>query len=268
MNRFKIFAVGTIASVAAIFSTAGAALAHFQLIYTPVVNIERPSTLPFRLIFTHPFENGHTMAMGDPIEFVYVHKGKKVDLKPTLRPITWTGSSNAAAAYAAEIKVKRNGDYIFCLTPSPYYEASEDIYIQQITKSFVNKGGIPTGWNEPIGLPTEIVPLNKPTNIMAGSTFSGIVLSGGKPVAGAEIEVEYIAAEPDFEKNTPGTPRVSPLPGGAVVAITDANGVFTFGVPRAGVWGFAALDVGPQEKHEGKKLSQDAVIWVRAYDLK
>jgi cobalt/nickel transport protein len=57
------------------------------------------------------------------------------------------------------------------------------------------------------------------------------------------------------------------MPGGAVVAISDEDGYFTFGIPRAGFWGFAALGSGPVKEHEGKELSQDAVIWVRAYDV-
>ncbi len=247
---------------------AGEARAHFQLVFTPEVNLEKPATLPFKLIFWHPMENGHTMDMGAPIDFHYVFRGKKTDLMGKLKPISFQGASNAAKAYEAEVKVKRNGDYIFVIEPAPYYEQSEDIFIQQITKSFVNKGGVPSGWNEPLGLATEIVPLNKPTNVMAGSTFSGILLSGGKPVPGAEIEVEYLSAPPDMKANKAGPATASPLPGGAIVATADANGVFTFGIPKAGFWGFAALGSGPAKEHEGKELSQDAVIWVRAHDLK
>ncbi|MBK1636979.1 nickel transporter, partial [Rhodovulum adriaticum] len=44
--------------------------------------------------------------------------------------------------------------------------------------------------------------------------------------------------------------------------------VFTFGIPRAGHWGFAALGSGPETEHQGKELSQDAVIWIKAYELK
>jgi cobalt/nickel transport protein len=51
------------------------------------------------------------------------------------------------------------------------------------------------------------------------------------------------------------------------VAVTDADGRFTFGIPRAGFWGFAALGSGPETEHEGKELSQDAVLWVRAFAL-
>ena len=152
--------------------------------------------------------------------------------------------------------------------PAPYLEKSEDKYIQQITKSFVNVGGTPSGWDKPLGLATEIVPLNKPTSIMAGSTFTGRLLSEGKPVAGAEIEVEYMAAEPDMAARKAGKPKASPPPGGAVVAVTDANGMFTFGIPKPGFWGFAALGSGPAKQHDGKVLSQDAVLWVRANELK
>ena len=60
-------------------------------------------------------------------------------------------------------------------------------------------------------------------------------------------------------------------PSDAFVTMTifaDSTGTFTFGLPRAGFWGFCALGVGPDTEHEGKELSQDAVIWVRAYDMK
>lgn len=76
-----------------------------------------------------------------------------------------------------------------------------------------------------------------------------------------------MAAEPDMQSAASSAPTVSPLPGGAVVAVSDANGYFTFGVPKAGYWGFAALGSGPKTEHEGKALSQDAVIWIRAWDL-
>ncbi|WP_245615486.1 DUF4198 domain-containing protein [Afifella pfennigii] len=247
---------------------ASPAQAHFQLLYTPQVNLAKPGEVPLKMVFWHPMENGHVMDMGEPEAFFLVFKGERQDLSEALTPITFKGAQNEAKAYSASVPVKRNGDYILALVPAPYYEESEDIFIQQLTKSYLNKGGIPTGWSEPVGLATEIVPLNKPTNLIAGSSFSGVLLSEGEPVPGAEIEVEYMAAEPDMEADTAGAATVSPMPGGAIVAVTDANGVFTFGIPKAGFWGFAALGSGPMNEHEGKELSQDAVIWVRAHDLK
>lgn len=251
-------------AVALGLSASFAAHAHFQLVYTPEVRLENPATLPMKLVFWHPMENGHTMDMGKPEAFFVVHKDTKTDLMPLLKPITFKGKDNSAKAFEANVQVRRNGDYIFVLQPAPYFEKEEDIYIQQITKSFVNKAGIPTGWNEPVGLPTEIVPLNKPTNVLVGSTFSGKVLSNGKPVAGAEIEIEYMAAPPNVKTNAPVSGASAGAKGGSLVAITDDQGVFTFGIPKAGFWGFAALGSGPAKEYKGKELSQDAVIWIRA----
>ena len=263
MHKFLIG--GLLASALMVSSAANA---HFQLVYTPQVNLVKAGDVPLKLIFWHPFENGHVMDMGTPEAFYALHKGKKIDLMDSLKPMSFKGSGNEAAAFDGNLKVKRNGDYTLVVRPAPYYEGSEDIYIQQITKSYLNKGGIPTDWNEPAGLKTEIVPLNKPTNILAGSTFTGRVLSEGKPVAGAEIEIEYMSAEPDMDANKPKATTSEPAPGGALVALSDENGYFTFGIPKAGFWGFAALGTGPDTEFEGKELSQDAVIWVRAYDLK
>ena len=240
-------------------------LAHFQLVYTPQVNLEKSGDIPLKLIFWHPFSNGHVMDMDEPEAFVVHHRGKIIDLVPSLKRVVFAGQDNSATAFDAVLPVRRSGDYILLVTPSPYYEASEDIYIQQLTKSFINKSGVPSGWNEPIGAETEIVPLVKPTNVLVGSSFTGRVLSAGKPVAGAEIEVEFMAAEPDMIENRPGDVTASPSPGGAIVVMSDDNGYFTFGIPKEGFWGFAALGVGPQIEHKGKKLSQDAVIWVRSY---
>ncbi|PIE15389.1 MAG: nickel transporter [Rhodobacterales bacterium] len=243
------------------------AQAHFLLEYTTDTLIEAPGDVPVKLIFWHPFENGHVMDMDMPQEFYMIHNGKKTDLKDTLKPVRFTGGENEGAAFKGSVPVKRSGDYVMVTVPAPYYEGSEDIYIQQIAKAFLNRNELPTDWMNPVGLPTEIVPLNKPYNIIAGGTFTGQVLAEGKPVAGAEIEIEYMAAEPDMNTSASSKPTVSPMAGGAVVAISDANGYFTFGVPKAGYWGFAALGSGPATEHEGKELSQDAVIWIRAWDM-
>lgn len=241
--------------------------AHFLLEYTEDTLIERPGDVPVKLIFWHPFENGPVMDMARPQAFFMVHNGARTDLIDTLTPVRFAGARNEGAALMGTVPVRRSGDYVLVTVPTPYFEASEDKYIQQITKAFLNRNALPTDWSDPVGLPAEIVPLTKPYNVIAGSTFTGQVLSAGVPVAGAEIEIEYMAAEPDMTRATASAPSVSPMPGGAVVAISDANGLFTFGVPKAGHWGFAALGVGPDTAHDGKALSQDAVIWIRAWDM-
>ncbi len=250
------------------------AFAHFQMIYTPEAAMTKGGTIPLALVFTHPFEAGHTMDMGTPEQFFVVrtrgeNQPKKYDLLPTLKPMTWTSLTNSGAAYETTFKT-RTGDYIFCLVPAPYYEKEEDAYIKQTTKVIVNVGGEPGAWNEPVGLPVEIVPLCKPYDRWTGNVFQGQVLFNGKPVPGAEIEIEYMNHEPDLKAKAFKKEAKAEAPQDAFVLQTifaDENGVFTFGIPKAGWWGFAALGLDPDYTYKGKECSRDAVIWIKAVDM-
>lgn len=246
------------------------AMAHFQMIYTPDSALEKAQPIDLKLVFTHPFEAGHTMDMGQPEQFFVVRKEKKKDLLRTLKPVTWTSLTNSGAAYETSYKLRGMGDNVFCLVPSPYLEKEEDCYIQQITKMMVNTGGFPTDWDAEIGLPAEIVPLDKPYALWTGNVFRGVVKSNGKPVPDAEIEVEYMNHQPMTDKNTFDAKAVVDAPQDAFVTMTikaNVNGEFSFGIPRSGWWGFCALGAGPVKEHKGKELSQDAVIWVQARDM-
>lgn len=257
----------TLIATAAALALPALAQAHFLLEYTTDTMIERPGDVPVKLIFWHPMSAGYVMDVETPQEFYMIHNGERTDLRDTLEPVSFDGGENVGAAFRGSVPVKRSGDYVIVTVPQPYYEESEDKFIQQIAKSYLNRNGLPTDWTDPVGLPAEILPMNKPYNVIAGSTFTGRVMADGAPVAGAEIEVEYMASEPDMQGATTSPASVAPPPGGAIVALSDDNGYFTFGVPKAGYWGFAALGVGPETSHEGKDLSQDAVIWIRAWDL-
>ena len=202
-----------------------------------------------------------------PREFYMIHNGERTALLGTLEPVAFEGSENTGAAFLGSVPIRRSGDYVLVTVPEPYYEESEDIYIQQITRVFLNRNGLPTDWDGIMGLPAEIQPLNRPYNVLVGSTFTGRVLSDGEPVAEAEIEIEYMASEPDIVGSATTEPTITPPAGGTLVAISDANGYFTFGIPTAGWWGFAALGVGTETEFEGKELSQDAVIWIHATEL-
>lgn len=255
------------------------AFAHFQMLYTPESALGKGTTIELREVFTHPFSDEHTMDMGkqhdskknSPVEAFYViNKGKKKDLLNTLKGITWKGNHNSASAYKSQYKAKRMGDHLFILQPAPYYEAGEGIYIQQITKMIVNVAGAPTDWDKELGLKAEIVPLIKPYSIWTGSTFTGIVKGNGEAVPFAEIEVEYLNRDVNLDTNSMGTSYIE-APQDSFITIgikADKDGKFTFGLPKAGWWGFCALGAGSDKSYKGKELSQDAVIWVQVKDMK
>src|SRR6056297_1477516 len=235
------------------------AMAHFQMIYTPDSALEKAREINLELVFTHPFEAGHTMDMAKPEQFFVVRKGRKKELLDTLKPIEWTSLTNSGAAYETSYRLRGMGDNVFCLVPAPYYEKQEDVYIQQITKMVVNTAGFPTDWDREIGLPAEIVPLDKPYGLWTGNVFRGVVKSNGKPVPHAEIEVEYLNHQPLPAHNAFAEKAKVEAPQDAFVTMTikaGAGGEFAFGIPRAGWWGFCALGAGPDDSYKGKELSQ------------
>lgn len=256
-------------AVSTLFSQS--ALAHFQMIQSDQYLRDKGGKVMMSMPFTHPSHGAPTMNMGQPESFTLTHKEKTTDLSDQLAALDWTGADGEKAqAYQAEVKFRKMGDYLLALTPAPYLEESEDIYIQQITKVVYNVGGLPTGWDQVLGLPAEIVPDQAPYSIYAGGLVSGVVISNGKPKAGAEIEVEYLNHAINADKNGFETKGKYHFPEHLNISTikTDANGRFFFSVPKAGYWGFAALGVGDKTEHNGKELSQDAVLWIQAHELK
>lgn len=255
------------------------ALAHFQMLYTPQSALEQGGELPIKLVFTHPFGGDHIMNMEPVQEFYVVHRRgeegepQKTDLKEYLKEVTFQGLGDAAGkAFEANLpaRVSRSmGDYVYVLVPAPYYEKADEGYIQQFTKMIVNLGGVPGNWSEPLGLPAEIVPLNKPYANWTGGVFTGVVMSNGKPVPNAEVVVEYLNLDVDMAGNAfVGEPKIK-APHPAFVTMTvlaNHQGEFTIGLPKAGWWGIAVPDV-VELKHNGKAMVQEAVLWIQVTDI-
>jgi cobalt/nickel transport protein len=217
-----------------------------------------PRTVRVTLSFSHPFE-GVGMELIKPKRFGVAAHGRRVDLLGTLKQTTVMGQKAWESSYG----VKRPGVYVFYMEPVPYWEPTEDCFIVHYTKTVVTAFGDDEGWDRELGLKTEIVPLSKPFGLYAGNVFQGIVKKDGKPVPYAEVEVEYYNLESKSQAPTP-----------YMVTQTikaDPNGVFTYAVPRAGWWGFAALSSSDQKlKHQGqeKDVEIGAVIWVKFHEWK
>jgi cobalt/nickel transport protein len=254
------------------------AQAHFQLLYTPQTALERGGEITLKLVFTHPFDAGHTMDMGPVQEFYMLHQRgeegepQKTDLRKYLKEIAWTSLGNTGKAFEAVIPagvMRSMGDYVFVLVPGPYYEKADDGYIQQFTKMILNVGGVPGNWHKPLGLPAEIVPLDKPYANWTGGVFRGVVMSNGKPVPDVELEVEYLNHTPNMDKNAfeEDAKIKAPHPAFETMGIrANAQGEFAIGLPKAGWWGIAVPDLVGLD-HKGKELVQEAVLWIQVTDI-
>ena len=238
------------------------ARAHFQELIPSADIVEDGSANPITLeiTFTHPFERGPTMNMAKPVRFGVVAQGNKRDLMASLQEIKVDGKS----AYQARFDVDAPADYIFFLEPAPYWEPAEGKMIVHYTKVVVDGFGAEEGWDAQVGLPVEIEPLTRPYGVWSGNVFRGIVRADGKPVPFADIEVEW---KNDGSLTAPAGAFVTQ------VVKADSLGVFTYAMPRAGWWGFAALVVDEAKKMKAPTgdmvpVERGGLIWVRAVDMK
>lgn len=259
MKKYVVLFIAILLIIGTTFN----ASAHFQMILPSddLINDGEDTELEIQLIFTHPSGASHTMNMEKPELFGVLHKGKEFDLTNTLESFTFHGGD----AWKTLFDAKGFGDFLFYLVPAPYYESTEDKYITQITKVVVNNLGMPTDWDAELGLQAEIVPLNKPYGLWTGNVFQGVVKMDGEPVPYAEIEVEHLNSQ-SFS-GLVGEAQEFPSDAHITQVIrADENGVFSYGIPKSGWWGFAALM--EAEKANDKDHEMGAVMWVKAYDIK
>lgn len=236
---------------------------HFQMIIPGTDIVENPSesALTLNVVFCHPFE-GDVMNMEKPMKFGVLIKGEKnEDLLASLKQYKLGDFS----AWKAGYRIKKPGDYIFYVEPKPYWEPAEGKFIVHYTKVVVNAFGLEQGWDAEVGLKTEIIPLTRPYGLYTGNVFQGMVLINGKPARFVEVEVEYYNDKAEYE--APSDAFITQL------IKTDADGVFTYAMPKSGWWGFAALSEAEEKilnSDDGKYYPVEigALIWVKTVDMK
>jgi cobalt/nickel transport protein len=252
---------------AAMLGTASVAIAHFGAVIPSddIVTQKDSKKIEVAVKFLHPME-GHYMEMAKPKRFGVVRGGATTDLLPGLSATKGKEPDQAFTSWKAEYQIKKPGDYLFFVEPQPYWEPAEDSFIVHYTKVCVNALGLEEGWDSPVGLETEIIPKTRPYGLWTGNVFTGQVLVQGKPAADVEVEIEYL-------NESKGNPKVVVPPSDPFitqVVKTDANGIFTYAMPRAGWWGFASLSTADWTlKQDGvdKPVEMGAVIWVHTTDM-
>jgi cobalt/nickel transport protein len=244
----------------AIAGSAGAE-AHFQELIPSrdIITFAGDAELSFQIAFTHPFERGPAMDMAPPVRFAVLAGGAAEDLTDRLQPRSIDGKTRYEAIYTAA----QPGSHVFHLEPAPYWEPAEEIMIVHYTKVVVDAFGAGDGWDAMVGFPVEIEPLVRPFGLWTGNAFTGIVRKNGVPAAFAEVEVEW---RNNGSVEAPAAPFITQI------VKTDPNGVFTYVMPRAGWWGFAALLPGDETmtNPEGDEVAVEtgAVLWVKTADMK
>jgi len=246
--------------VVAILCLPALALGHFQELI-PNTDIVTPASgrqISLDLTFTHPMLRGPIMSMERPVAFGVINPNGKQSLLHTLQ----VSPNGGPTKYQAYYEIQQPGDHIFYLHPAPYWESHEGKMITHYTKVIVDAYDGTQLWRQAVGFPLEIQPLVRPYGLWSGNQFRGEVTKGGKPVPYATIEVEW---------RNDGSITPPSAPYSTQVIIADANGTFSYTMPRSGWWGFTALleedlmVASPQGEQVTSEIG--AVIWVQTRDM-
>lgn len=232
------------------FALLVSANAHFLTFLPTTDNVtnKSQSEVKFDISFIHPFEQTG-MTMEKPILYLN-SKDKTINLEETKK--------FNHKAWKSSYELKRPGVYKFFVQPQPYFEPAEEKFISHVPKVIISSFGLENGWDEPVGLKYEIIPMTKPFALYSNNLFTGKVLHDGKPAANTEVEVELYN---EFGLKAPSDAHITQ------VVKTDDNGVFSFNMNHKGWWGFAALIEEGELEHKGKKypVENGALIWIKAY---
>ncbi len=259
----RVSFIGVVLTLSLFLTALKPVYAHFQMILPSddMVSQEENRELRFEVKFWHPYE-GHGMNMIKPVQFGVMVKGRKTNLLDTLKAVKFQDvSGKRRDGFSLKYKMRRPGDHLFYAEPAPYWESAEGSYIIHYTKVVVNGFGLEDGWDKEVGLKTEIVPLTRPYGLYTGNVFQGIVKVDGQPVPFSEVEAEHYEPQGGHAEADPMITQV---------VKADANGVFTYAMPKAGWWAFAALNEGESMEHDGQTVGLEigAVLWVKAHDMK
>lgn len=232
--------------------------AHFGMVIpsSSMITQNESRIIQLTLSFAHPFEQVG-MDLPRPKSFGVVTDGKRFSLLKQIKQTKRLGH----LAWQADYQIRHPGIHTFYLEPEPYWEETEDRFIIHYTKTIVAAFGDDEGWDEEIGLKTEIVPLTRPFGLYVTNLFQGIVKFNGRPVPFADIEIEHLNFQNKSKAPNPYmiTQKIK----------ADVNGLFSYVAPQQGWWGFAALSPADyQLAHRGEKKDVElgAIIWVQFHD--
>lgn len=225
--------------------------AHFLTLLPSSDNIQSKdeSLITLEAMFIHPFMQ--TGMMMEKPQGIYLNNVK------TPLPLTQAKKFDKQA-WRTNYKIKRPGVYTFFTVPKPYFEASEEKFISHVPKVIVSAYGLEEGWDKPLGLNYEIVPLVKPFGLYAGNLFQGKVLHKGKPVSNVTVEVELYN---EIGLKAPSSSHITQS------VTTNNEGIFSFVMNQKGWWGFAALIMEGSKIHDNKEyeIENGALLWIKAY---
>ncbi len=224
-------------AVVAVLLSCGTALGHFHTFWPDSPNCygRLGEKITYQYFWGHPYE----MVLFDaeePTLYVVTPDGGKETIVPAPVEMKDPETGGMRRAFAFAYTPESLGDCWIVLEAPAYAIEEEDEAVQDYVKQCIHVMA-EQGWDRPVGLPIELVPLTRPYGLEAGFAFTAQALLDGKPLAGATVEIEKFNgfhvgedALPEDQFGTEDVPMITR------VAKTDAHGYVTYTLDEPGWW--------------------------------
>jgi cobalt/nickel transport protein len=224
--------------------SAADAAAHYNMLLPESASGKKGDAVAFLYQWGHPFEHELFEAPAPQSLTVRGPDGKTADLSKMLEKVALAGlEGKKVSGYRFRFTPEQRGDYVFVLTTPPIWMAEEEEFFQDTVKVVLHVQA-QKGWDT-AGDGFELVPLTRPYGLQPGMVFQAQVRRGGKPLAGALVEVERYNATPP--KELPPDEQITHS------ARTDPNGVVTATLTEPGWWCLTAQQDGGMRERGGKQ---------------
>ncbi len=232
------------------------------------------------IVHFHPYEGNGLMGIKlhvsdadelKGIESIYsIHEGKQIDCSAHALPVFFKVRNKIRQGYFVPIRVLggQSGDHVLVVRHLPHWKKNLGIYIQKVSKYYLNNGGRLTDWPHRLltGAP-ELIPLVPPYAVYTHTIFRAETMDDqGKYIPHAKIHVEFLNYEIKNLELIENNPILSLRDLGDTVIFTDSKGIFSFIPPFAGIWTFTLVNGDNNLKINNKELSFDSSISIKVKD--
>ncbi|MBF4806462.1 MAG: DUF4198 domain-containing protein [Pseudoleptotrichia goodfellowii] len=222
--------------------------AHNQFIYTDTLNVTGKSSVPFKVIFGHPYHGGEDkpIPVGKVKEKTHlaekvfaVHDGQKIDLTAKVKEgqLKTDKALGRTLDFVIDSELKGAGDWVIIAVPGLTVDDSISYSFNGIVKTVITKEGSKgDDWKKRVADGYyEIIPFTNPSMVNINSVFKGrLVDKKGNPMKNTDISVNYVNGKLDAGKGTfTGKLQNEKV---SMSTYTDDNGYFVLSFPHKGLW--------------------------------
>lgn len=251
--------------VAFVLATVSIARAHFHTFWPDKWHCyaKRGRTITWYYFWGHPYEK-IVFDTKEPYFYVVKPDGGRDPVRSKASKMRDEETGKRRRTYEVMYEPTVIGDSYLCLESPAYFVEEEGLFLKDYVKQCIHVMA-EQGWEKPVGMEIEIIPVTRPYGMEEGFVFKGQALFKGKPLAGAHVEIEKFNGFYVEEKNLPTDPYgMENVPMITRASKTDVNGYVVYTLDEPGWWMISVSHEDGKMTYKGRKypVEKRGGLWI------